>query len=88
MEEESSILFEYFSESISALPQGISCSVMLCYVMWNLLTIGNLQFCYDSTIASVEANQDIPTFYNRMRKRINGNNTYKFREEKRLYQST
>lgn len=56
--------------------------------MWNLLTVGNLQFCYDSTIASVEANQDGPTFYNRMRKRINGNNTYKFPEEKRLYQNT
>ena len=59
---------------------------MLCYVKFTY--VGNLQFFYDSTIASVEANQDGPTFYNRMRKRINGNNTYKFPEEKRLYQNT
>ena len=27
---------------------------MLCYVMWNLFTIGSLQFPNDSTIASLE----------------------------------
>ena len=31
---------------------------MLCYVMWNLFTVGSLQFCNDSTIASLEANQN------------------------------
>ena len=33
--------------------------VMLC-VMWNLFTVGSLQFCCNSTIASVEANQNRP----------------------------
>ena len=28
--------------------------------MWNLFTVGSLQFCNDSTIASLEANQDRP----------------------------
>ena len=31
---------------------------MLCYVMWNLFTVGILQFCSDSTIASLEANRN------------------------------
>ena len=30
----------------------------LYYVMWNLFTIGSLQFSNDSTIASPEANQN------------------------------
>ena len=34
------------------------CYVMLCYVTWNLFTVGSLQFCNDSTIASLEANQN------------------------------
>ena len=29
----------------------------LCYAMWNLFTVGSLQFCKDYTIASLEANQ-------------------------------
>ena len=29
---------------------------MLCFVMWNLFTVGSLQFPNDSAIASVEAN--------------------------------
>ena len=29
---------------------------MLCYVVWNLFTVGSLKFCNDSTIASLEAN--------------------------------
>ena len=29
---------------------------MLCYDVWNLFTVGSLQFCNDSTIASLEAN--------------------------------
>ena len=33
---------------------------MLCYVMWNLFTVGTLQFCSGSTIASLEANQNRP----------------------------
>ena len=31
-------------------------NAMLCYVMWNLFTVGSLQFCNDSTITSLEAN--------------------------------
>ena len=31
---------------------------LCCYVMWNLFTVGTLQFCNDSTIASLEANQN------------------------------
>ena len=31
---------------------------MLCYVMWNLFTVGSLQFPNDSTIASLEVNQN------------------------------
>ena len=31
---------------------------MLCRVMWNLLTVDSLQFPNDSTIASLEANQN------------------------------
>ena len=30
-----------------------------CYVMWNLFTVGGLQFCSDSTLASLEANQNL-----------------------------
>ena len=33
---------------------------MLCYVMWNLFTVGSLQFPNDSAIASLEANQNRP----------------------------
>ena len=33
---------------------------MLCYVMWNLFTVGSLQFSNGSTIASLEANQNRP----------------------------
>ena len=31
--------------------------VLSCYAMWNLFTVGSLQFCKDYTIASLEANQ-------------------------------
>ena len=33
---------------------------MLCRVMWNLFTVGSIQFSNDSTIASLEANQNRP----------------------------
>ena len=34
---------------------------MLCYVMWNLSTVGSLQFCNDSAIASLmESDQNRP----------------------------
>ena len=36
------------------------CYVMLCYGMWNLFTVGSLQFRDDSAIASLEANQNRP----------------------------
>ena len=32
---------------------------VLCYVMWNLSTFGSLQFPNDSTIASLEAKQNL-----------------------------
>ena len=32
--------------------------LMLCYVMWNLLTVASLQFPNDSAIASLEVNQN------------------------------
>ena len=35
---------------------------LLCYVMWNLFTVGSLQFFNDSTIASLEANQNRPKY--------------------------
>ena len=31
---------------------------MLCYVLWNLFTVGSIQFSNYSTIASLEANQN------------------------------
>ena len=31
-------------------------NIPLCYVMWNLFTVGSLQFPHDTTIASLEAN--------------------------------
>ena len=33
---------------------------LLCYVMWNLCNVDSLQFCNDSTITSLEANQNRP----------------------------
>ena len=33
---------------------------MLRYVMWNLFTVGSLQFFSDNTIASLEVNQNRP----------------------------
>ena len=33
---------------------------MLCYIMWNLFTVCSLQYPNDSTIASLEANQNRP----------------------------
>ena len=40
---------------------GLSHNVMsFFYVMWNLFTVSSLQFCSDSTIASLEANQNRP----------------------------
>ena len=38
--------------------------VMLCYLIWNLFTVGSLQFRNDSAIASLEANQNRPNFRN------------------------
>ena len=38
--------------------------VMLCYLIWNLFTVGSLQFRNDSAIASLEANQNQPNFRN------------------------
>ena len=39
----------------------INSYVMLCYVMWNLFTVGSLQFPNDNTIASLKANQISPS---------------------------
>ena len=35
---------------------------LLCCVMWDLFTVGSLQFFNDSTIASLEANQNRPKY--------------------------
>ena len=40
----------------------------LCYVMWNLFTVGSLQFCIDSVIASLEATQNRPKIKNQVYK--------------------
>ena len=47
---------------ISALEMGIKRkqSIVLCYVMRNLFTVGSLQFSNDSAIASLETNQNRP----------------------------
>ena len=43
------------------------CYVMSC-VMWDLFTVGSLQFLNDSTIASLEANQNRPNIKNYVNK--------------------
>ena len=57
---------------ISALEMGIKRkqSIVLCYVMWNLFTVGSLQFSNDSTIASLETNQNRPVRINCISKRL------------------
>ena len=37
-------------------------TAMLCYVMWNLFTVGSMEFSNDSTIASLEANQNFDQY--------------------------
>lgn len=32
-------------------------NISLCYVMWNLFTVGSIQFSHDSTITTLEANK-------------------------------
>ena len=39
-------------------------AAMLLYVKWNLFTVGSLQFSNDSTIASLEPNQNRPKIKN------------------------
>ena len=41
---------------------------MLCYVMWNLFTVGSLQFPNDNTVASLKANQNRPKIKNYVNK--------------------
>ena len=64
-------------------PYVMLCYVMLCYVMWNLFTVGSLQFCNESTIASLDANQNRPTLSNvsdyKARFRIDSNLLYIFK---------
>ena len=48
--------------------------VTFCYAMWNLFTVVSLQFCNDSAIASLEANQNRPKLrwlrrYSRLREK-------------------
>ena len=43
-------------------------NLLLRYVMWNLFTVGSLQLCNDSTIASLEANQNRPKMKNYVNK--------------------
>ena len=41
---------------------------MSCYIMWNSFIVDNLQFCNDSAIASLEANQKRPKIKNYVNK--------------------
>ena len=43
-------------------------NVFLCSVMWNLFTVGSLQFCNNSATASLEANQNRPKIKNYVNK--------------------
>ena len=43
-------------------------NLLLRYVMWNLFTVGSLQLCNDSTITSLEANQNRPKMKNYVNK--------------------
>ena len=52
------------------------CYVEFIYVMWNLFTVGSLQFCNDSTIASLEANQNRPKIKYYINKKINKSKFY------------
>ena len=45
-------------------------NIPLCYVMWNLFTVGSLQFPYDNTTASMKANQNRPKIKNCVNKYI------------------
>ena len=50
------IEIDFYSQSYENIALIGDFNIMLCYVMWNLFTLGSLQFCNDSTIASLEAN--------------------------------
>ena len=50
---------DFYSQSYENIALIGDFNIMLCYVMWNLFTLGSLQFCNDSTIASLEANIEI-----------------------------
>ena len=51
---------KFFCQDVLKQPLKVGRCYVLCYVMWNLFTIGNLQFCSDSTVASLKANQNRP----------------------------
>ena len=53
------IAIDFYSQSYENIALIGDFNIMLCYVMWNLFTLGSLQFCNDSTIASLEANIEI-----------------------------
>ena len=53
------IAIDFYSQSYENIALIGDFNIMLCYVMWNLFTLGSLQFCNDSTIASLEANTEI-----------------------------
>ena len=53
------IEIDFYSQSYENIALIGDFNIMLCYVMWNLFTLGSLQFCNDSTIASLEANIEI-----------------------------
>ena len=56
---------EVYCQSSWSPTELINCKVskwkMLCYVMWNLFTVGSLQFPNDNTIASLKPNQSYST---------------------------
>ena len=50
--------FTFFLRTPSERSQQSLFPILLCYVMWNLCTVGRLQFCNDSTITSLKTNSN------------------------------
>ena len=53
------IAIDFYFQSYENIVLISDFNIMLCYVMWNLFTLGSLQFCNDSRITSLEANIEI-----------------------------
>ena len=53
------IAIDFYFQSYENIVLISDFNIMLCYVMWKLFTLGSLQFCNDSRIASLETNIEI-----------------------------